>query len=205
MSTNTLKFTLDNIIYNCTTNGKDDIQMILPRRYPSSKVYTSRLTKERSVILEPSNPVTISVILTNKSKSLVPKINISSEDKKAKIKLNKQINTYPDSSCMFTFTTTDGGASWLVNFIDYSGKSFQSDGIQSINNKSGSNVILDASDIHLSGETGPTIIEQFQAVETKIIESKTEIKNEVTNEIITELPNMIKIQIQDTEIIAEKI
>lgn len=106
---------------------------------------------------------------------------------------------------MFTFTTTDGGASWLVNFIDYSGKSSQSDGIQSINNKSGSNVILDASDIHLSGETGPTIIEQFQAVETKIIESKTEIKNEVTNEIITELPNMIKIQLQDTEIIAEKI
>lgn len=205
MSTNTLKFTLDNIIYNCTTNGKDDIQMILPRRYPSSKVYTSRFTKERSVILEPSNPVTISVILTNKSKSLVPKINISSEDKKAKIKLNKQINTYPDSSCMFTFTTTDGGANWLVNFIDYSGKSSQSDGIQSINNKSGSNVILDASDIYLSGKTGPTIIEQFQAVETKIIESKTEIKNEVTNEIITELPNMIKIQLQDTEIIAEKI
>lgn len=205
MSTNTLKFTLDNIIYNCTTNGKDDIQMILPRRYPSSKIYTSRFTKERSVILEPSNPVTISVILTNKSKSLVPKINISSEDKKAKIKFNKQINTYPDSSCMFTFTTTDGGVSWLVNFIDYSGKSSQSDGIQSINNKSGSNVILDSSDIHLSGETGPTIIEQFQVVETKIIESKTEIKNEVTNEIITELPNMIKIQLQDTEIIAEKI
>lgn len=36
---NKLKFTLDNIIYNSTSNGKEDTEVILPMRTPTQTAY----------------------------------------------------------------------------------------------------------------------------------------------------------------------
>lgn len=204
---NKLSFTLDNIIYNCTSKGNDDIEIVLPRKTPTSTEYNSKFTNEKSTIIEPAVQIEIKLFLT--LKSFIPKLYIHGEkNKKSKITYASQIELQAGTINILTFTTTDGGSTWLVNSTAYSktpSPGPSGDAVMSVNNKKGPTIVLDGSDIHLNGSQGPTIIEQFQAVENKIIDLKQTIVSDVTGDVVTMLPDMIKVEIAGTEIIAEKI
>lgn len=205
MSLNKLNLTLDNIIYNCVSRGKDDIEIILPQRTPSEKTYYSEFTKEKSVILSPVVQVEIKLFLTMSS-SYIPQVYIHGENKKVKVKYANTLQVQSNAVNLLVFTTTDGGTTWLVNSSVYSkNPESPTEAVTSVNNKKGSIIVLDASDIHMDGEKGPTIKQQLDAVETKIVTLQETVTSDVTNEISTKLPDMIKVQIGDTEIVAESI
>lgn len=205
MSLNKLNLTLDNIIYNCVSRGKDDIEIILPQRTPSEKTYYSEFTKEKSVILSPVVQVEIKLFLTMSS-SYVPQVYIHGENKKVKVKYANTLQVQSNAVNLLVFTTTDGGTTWLVNSSVYSkNPESPTEVVTSVNNKKGPTIVLDASDIHMDGEKGPTIKQQFDAVETRIVTLQETVTSDVTNEISTKLPDMIKVQIGDTEIVAESI
>lgn len=203
---NKLNFTLDNIIYNCTSKGKDDIEIILPRKVPTTIEYNSKYSKEKSVVLEPAVQIEIKLFLSVET-STIPKVYIHGEDKKSKINYATKLELQAKTINLLTFTTTDGGQNWLVTPTIYSKNPsiVPSEVVTTVNNKKGPTIILDANDIHLSGDTGPTIIQQFDAVETKIIDLKQTIVSEVTGDIAEVLPDMINLQIQNTKIVAEVI
>lgn len=205
MSLNKLNLTLDNIIYNCVSKGKDDIEIILPQRTPSEKTYYSEFTKEKSVILSPVVQVEIKLFLTMSS-SYIPQVYIHGENKKVKVKYANTLQVQSNAVNLLVFTTTDGGTTWLVNSSVYNkNPESPTEAVTSVNNKKGPIIVLDASDIHMDGEKGPTIKQQFDAVETKIVTLQETVTSDVTNEISTKLPDMIKVQIGDTEIVAESI
>lgn len=205
MSLNKLDLTLDNIIYNCVSRGKDDIEIILPQRTPSEKTYYSEFTKEKSVILSPVVQVEIKLFLTMSS-SYIPQVYIHGENKKVKVKYANTLQVQSNAVNLLVFTTTDGGTTWLVNSSVYSkNPESPTEAVTLVNNKKGPIIVLDASDIHMDGEKGPTIKQQFDAVETKIVTLQETVTSDVTNEISTKLHNMIKVQIGDTEIVAESI
>lgn len=201
---NKLNFTLDNIIYNCTSKGKDDIEIILPRKVPTTTEYSSKYSKEKSVVLEPAVQIEIKLFLTVET-STVPKIYIHGEDKKSKINYATKLELQAKTINLLTFTTTDGGQNWLVTPVIYSKSPtiMPSEVVTTVNNKKGPTIVLDANDIHLNGDTGPTIIQQFEAVENKIVDLKQTIVSEVTGDVAEILPDMINLQIQNTKIVAE--
>lgn len=204
---NKLSFTLDNIIYNCTSKGKDDIEIVLPRKTPTVTEYNSKFTAEKSTVIQPAVQIEIKLFLT--LNSFIPKLYIHGErNNKPKIIYSNQIELQASTTNLLTFTTTDGGSTWLVNCTSYSktpSPGPSGDVVTSVNNKKGPTIVLDGDDIHLNGSTGPTIVEQFNAVETKIINLKQTIVSEVTGDVVTMLPDLIKVEVQGTEIIAEKI
>lgn len=201
---NKLKFTLDNIIYNSTSNGKEDIEVILPMRTPTQTAYKSKYTKEKSVVISAAVQIRIKLFLTLTTDK-IPEILIHSESSKATIEYSNAINLQANTVNLLTFTTVDGGAKWLIDFQAYSNSFVPGGTVVTVNSKSGPNIILDASDIHLHGEKGPTIVDQFQTVDNKITTLKTTIASDVTSEVVSILPGMIKTEIKDTEIIAETI
>lgn len=203
-----LSFTLDSIIYRCDSSGKDDIEVILPHKAPNVKEYKSKFTNERSTIIQPAVQVEIKVFLTLTTNK-IPKLYIHGADKKSKINYASKIELQANTINLLTFTTTNGGSDWLVKNTPYSKNPtdpVSGDAVTSVNNKKGPTIILDGSDIHLAGSTGPTIVQQFNTVETRITKLQETIKSDVTNEIVSILPGEIKIAIEnDTEIVAEKI
>lgn len=201
---NKLKFTLDNIIYNSTSNGKEDIEVILPMRTPTQTAYKSKYTKEKSVVISAAVQIRIKLFLTLTTDK-IPEILIHSESSKATIEYSNAINLQANTVNLLTFTTVDGGAKWLVDFQAYSNSFVPGNTVVTVNSKPGPNVILDASDIYLHGEKGPTIVDQFQTVDNKITALEKTIASDVTSEVVSILPGMIKIEIEDTEIIAETI
>ena len=201
---NKLKFTLDNIIYNSTSNGKEDIEVILPMRTPTQTAYKSKYTKEKSVVISAAVQIRIKLFLTLTTNK-IPEILIHSESSKATIEYSNAINLQANTVNLLTFTTVDGGAKWLVDFQAYSNSFVPGNTVVTVNSKPGPNVILDASDIYLHGEKGPTIVDQFQTVDNKITALEKTIASDVTSEVVSILPGMIKIEIEDTEIIAETI
>lgn len=201
---NKLKFTLDNIIYNSTSNGKEDIEVILPMRTPTQTAYKSKYTKEKSVVISAAVQIRIKLFLTLTTDK-IPEILIHSESSKATIEYSNAINLQANTVNLLTFTTVDGGAKWLVDFQAYSNSFVPGNTVVTVNSKPGPNVILDASDIYLHGEKGPTIVDQFQTIDNKITALEKTIASDVTSEVVSILPGMIKIEIEDTEIIAETI
>lgn len=203
---NVLKFTLDNIIYNCTTTNEDVVEMILPKRTPTeARKYKSKTSKEETTILEPAVQTEIRLILTVSKK--IPKLYIHGENNKSKIVYANSLDVQANSINQLIFTTTNGGASWLVRLINFSTKAPTpaTGSIVSVNGDTGPNVVLDSSSIYLSGESGPTIIDKFNEVDTTIVDLKQTIESEVTGDIVNILPGMIEMQIKNTKIIAETI
>lgn len=204
-----LSFTLDSIIYRCDSSGKDDIEIILPRKAPDVNEYKSKFTNERSTVIQPAVQVEIKVFLTLTTNK-IPKLYIHGADKKSKINYASKIELQANTINLLTFATTNGGSDWLVKNTPYSKNPADltpgsKDAVTSVNNKKGPTIILDGSDIHLAGNTGPTIVQQFNVVENKIVKLQETIKSDVTNEVASVLPNEIRIAMEDTEIIAETI
>lgn len=196
MSVNKIKFTLDNLIYNCTIKDDNDIQIILPRRTPNKAVYNSKNKKEKSVVITATEQVKIKVFIFVATEN-IPKINIKGEDNKVKLFYSNEINLLPKTQSILTFTTTDGGLSWLISFANYDKDGnvpLPSDAVLSVNGKSGPHIILDASDIDIT--SGPTII----SLDEKIQQIEDELGN-----LVTILPGMIELKIGETKIIAETI
>lgn len=155
--------------------------------------------------MSPVVQVEIKLFLTMSS-SYIPQVYIHGENKKVKVKYANTLQVQSNAVNLLVFTTTDGGTTWLVNSSVYSkNPESPTEAVTSVNNKKGSIIVLDASDIHMDGEKGPTIKQQFDAVETKIVTLQETVTSDVTNEISTKLPDMIKVQIGDTEIVAESI
>lgn len=198
-----LNFTLDNIIYNSEVVGTNDIEIILPCKNPASTTIESAVTKERVTILKPVVQIKIKLFLS--VRNYIPKLYIHGSKYRAKISYSNQINLNKNTTAMLTFTTTDGGNEWLVGFSDFSTTPSSSTAVTSVNGVSGPTVILDASKIHLEGEKGPTIIQQFNTLDSKIDNMSKTLVSEVTGEVVKILPDMIETKIKDTTIIAEKI
>lgn len=206
MSYNVLKFTLDNIIYNCTSKGNEDIEIVLPRRTPASTTYSSVYSKDKSTVIEPAVQIQIKLIL-NVTTSKVPKLYIHGEDKKAKVSFSNTLEIQGNSNNILTFTTTNGGSLWLVSRTSFEKVPPTPTGepITTVNGLKGPTIVLDGNNIRMNNDQGPTIVEQFEAVDNKIINLEQTIVSEVTKDVSTVLPDMIKLQIKDSEIIAEKI
>lgn len=215
MSVQKLNFTLENITYNAVVKGNDDIEVVLPRKEPSVIEYNDKFTKNKSVVIQPAVQVVIKVFLTVKKKC-TPKLNVHGEDNKAMINFANVPKSLPaDSRLLLTFSTIDGGNTWLVQYQRFvvdptSGDLVDAPGVSSINgvpNVSG-DVTLDASDIKMSktNPNSPTIIEQVEATQQEIVVLKTTVTNEVTKEVVQVLPDAIKTVVNDeVEIIAEKV
>lgn len=206
MSYNVLKFTLDNIIYNCTSKGNEDIEIVLPRRTPTSTTYSSVYSKDKSTVIEPAVQIQIKLIL-NVTTSKVPKLYIHGEDKKAKVSFSNTLEIQGNSNNILTFTTTNGGSLWLVSRTSFEKvpPTPTEEPITAVNGLKGPTIVLDGNNIRMNNDQGPTIVEQFEAVDNKIINLEQTIVSEVTKDVSTVLPDMIKLQIKDSEIIAEKI
>ena len=209
MSVNKLKFTLDNLIYNCVVKEDEDLEFILPRRTPSKATYTSKTRQEKSVILSATEQIKIKVFVTVRTRK-VPKIIIKGEDRYVKIAYATKLSLEPNSQTIISFTTTNGGTNWLVSQENYYISNVPeppTNIVTSVNGQTGQ-VIIDATNINLKQNPGQPIItvqEQFEKVEQQIITLEETVVSDVTGDIVKILPDMIKIEMSDAEITAPKI
>lgn len=202
---NKILLAFDNIIYNHTVRKNEDLEIILPRRAPAkTKVHSSAVTKEHIVIMSPATQVRVKLFLI--IKDYVPKLDIHSEDGKSKVNYANNIELEANSTCLLTFTSLDGGITWLIGSLNYGGSGVQpSPNVESVNGIVGPNIIITANDIKLNkSEQAPTIVQQFRSLDNKINEVEITLKNDV-GEVVRNLPTMIELQIKDTTIIAEKV
>lgn len=188
---NKLKFTLDNIIYNCIVKDNEDIQIILPMRVPTATVYIAKATKEKSVVLSPTERIEI-VIYFNVIADTIPTIEITGECKESKISFSGDISVLsPKSKTAIHFVTTDGGRNWLISQQIFGDGFKPTDAVMFVNGKSGNTIVLTANDIMLSdpieGNTIISIQKQLERFNNKL----NNIKSEVTNEMIELVPDIV--------------
>lgn len=205
---NKFDFTLDSIIYSCDSDGKDDILINLPKGTPNEILtFKANQTDEKSTILVPTDQVEIKLFLTVATEK-IPKVVIRSA-KHSTVQYANTLDIQPKAMNLLTFITSDGGASWLVKNQVYSTSPTSppiSGGITDINGDKGPSVILDASNIHLSGLTGPTIIQQLNDIQESINQMEVTITSDVLDEVVKILPDKIQMIVKnDTEIVAELI
>lgn len=106
---NEIRFTLDNLTYNLVVNSSEDLSFVLPRRVPSAAIKESNKN-----VIKPAEQTTIKVFVKVQA-SPVPIVNIISEDEEVKITTAGSFELLPDTTSTLTFTTTDGGNSWLIS------------------------------------------------------------------------------------------
>ena len=106
---NEIRFTLDNLTYNLVVNSSEDLSFVLPRRVPSAAIKESSKN-----VIKPAEQTTIKVFVKVQA-SPVPIVNIISEDEEVKITTAGSFELLPDTTSTLTFTTTDGGNSWLIS------------------------------------------------------------------------------------------
>lgn len=200
-----IKFTLDNLIYNSISKGKDDIEIILPRGTPTtSSTYSSKYTQESSTLVKAVDQIKIKLFLT--TSDVIPKLYIRGESSKSKLSYANALEIIANAINLITFTTTDGGTTWLISSSAFTKTPESSSNIvREVNGMQGPTIIVDAENIHMKGNEGSTISSTITEVKHEIITLKETVVSEVTNDVVQVLPDMIKLQINDTEIIAEKI
>ena len=177
MGVNKLYFTLDNLIYNCTVKKDDTIEITLPRRSPNS------LNNKKNFSLVSTEQIRIKVflnVLTNK----IPTLNIIGEDEEVSIAYYNVIDIVPNSQSVLSFTTTDGGLHWLIDYEKYSDSDIPptpSENVIKVNDKTGPVVNLTAEDINLIPEEPEqpvvSIQQQFKTVDNMI----SAIENTITD------------------------
>lgn len=200
-----IKFTLDNLIYNSVSKGKDDIEIILPRGTPTtSSTYNSKYTQESSTLIKAVDQIKIKLFLT--TSDVAPRLYIHGESSKSKLNYANALEISTNAVNLITFTTTDGGTTWLISSSAFTKTPESSSNIvREVNGMQGPTIIVDAENIHMKGNEGPTISNTITEVKHEIVTLKETVASEVTNDVVQVLPDMIKLQIDDTEIIAEKI
>lgn len=199
---NKIVVAFDNIIYNHEVQDNEDIEIILPSRAPSNLGQKSHVTKEHVIIMNSTVQIKARVYLN--IKDYVPKFKIHCDDDKlATVEFSNYVGTSANSTCALTFATVNGGRKWLVSCTNFS-YAEPTQIVQSVNGKSGSNVVLYASDIKMNDE-GPTIVDEFKAINDKVDNMEQTIVSDVTGEVAKVLPDMIKLQFDDVEIVAEKV
>lgn len=202
-----IKPSLESIIYNYYLIDEKELNIILPVRYPNIK-QVIKMNKNSKSYIENNNSTTVEITIFIQLKENIPKLNLICENKNSKILYNNSINNFiKNTTNIFKFITNDGGNTWLAILNSYSDVEIPSpeNAIVSINEKTGPVVILTGSDISLSNKNNITIENKIISIENEIEDLSTTITNEITGEIVKILPDMIKTQIQNTEIIAEKI
>lgn len=111
-----IKFTLDNLVYNLIVNSSEDLTVMLPHKTPSVEFDI----KDNENLLSAVNDITIKLFV----KTMVehqPNIIFVGEDDKVKIITNGSFKLLPNSVMEITFSTIDGGATWLVNSCNANG------------------------------------------------------------------------------------
>lgn len=194
MNVNRLKLTLDNLTYNCIVKKNESIEVVLPRGVPNQTTYTSKDSKEKSVIVSPAEQIELKIFFTVKT-ATAPKLTIISESKKTKI-FGSNTTLLPKIYQVLSFITSDGGNTWLVKNSEASNGS-STEAVTVVNGKTGPTVVLTAEDIKLSepvseGQPVVSIQEQFKIVNQSIVTMKQTIVKEVTDEIITILPTQVE-------------
>lgn len=100
-------FTLANLSYKLKIVDSEDINIILPYLSPNYKIKPSKLT--------PVEDVCVQLFIDVAEMENLPKLTFSSEEPDTKITTNGSFDLKSNSSFVITFTTTDGGKSWLIN------------------------------------------------------------------------------------------
>lgn len=111
-----IKFTLDNLVYNLIVNSSEDLTIMLPHKTPSVEFDV----KENENLLSAVNDITIKLFV----KTMIehqPNIIFVGEDDKVKVITNGSFKLLPNSVMEITFSTIDGGATWLVNSCNANG------------------------------------------------------------------------------------
>lgn len=106
---NEIRFTLDNLTYTLVVNSSEELSFVLPRRIPSVAI-----NETKKNVIKPAEQTTIKVFAKVQANP-VPAISVISEDEDVKITITGSLELLPDSTSMITFTTTDGGNTWLIS------------------------------------------------------------------------------------------
>lgn len=111
-----IKFTLDNLVYNLIVNSSEDLTIMLPHKTPS----VNFVVKDNENLLSAVNDTTIKLFV----KTMVehqPNVIFVGEDDSVKIITNGSFELLPNSVMEITFSTVDGGATWLINSCNANG------------------------------------------------------------------------------------
>lgn len=140
-----IPLTLDNLVYDLIIKEEEDITFILPHKTPSF----SAVNKNKFI---PANEVEIKVYVSTNVEPL-PKVVFVGQDDNSKIVTNGSFELLPNSLMVITFSTTNGGATWLVNSCSANGAT--AEGAETIA-KNAESVAVEASK---SAETAVTTAE----------------------------------------------
>ena len=105
-----ITFTLDNLTYSMVVKSSEDLLFVLPHKTPNDILDVSKGNN----VIEPAEDITIHLFIKT-DVSPMPKVNIIGQDDETIIITNGSFDLLPGSLMEITFTTVDGGATWLVN------------------------------------------------------------------------------------------
>lgn len=108
-----IPLTLDNLVYNLTIKENEDITFILPHKTPNF------VPADKNKFVS-ANEVEIKVYISTDTEPL-PKVVFVGQDDNSKIVMNGSFELLPSSLVVITFSTIDGGATWLVNSCSANG------------------------------------------------------------------------------------
>ena len=106
---NEVRLSLENLTYNLIVNNSEELQFILPRRVP-----TAEITEKEQNVFMPANQTEIAVY-TKVVTTSAPTVSIISEDEGVDVTVSGSLELFPNSSCILSFITVDGGNSWIVS------------------------------------------------------------------------------------------
>lgn len=102
-----IPLTLDNLVYDLIIKEEESITFVLPHKTPNFKI----ANKNEFI---PANEIEIKVYVSTNVEPL-PEVTFVGQDESSKIITNGSFKLLPSSLMVITFSTTDGGAKWLVN------------------------------------------------------------------------------------------
>lgn len=178
-----LEFTLDNHVYSIAP--EEDISIVLPR----SSICINDLNTPNII---PYNITNIEIILYLRYFDNVYNVSIDKSCDDQEILRTTNINILPNSTTCITFVTNTGGKRWLIKSDTYSTDYVPPiiTGVQTVNNKTGPDIILYADDIQITKD-GPTIKEYIENIDKNIEETtSTKVKEILPSLLESELSNI---------------
>lgn len=106
---NKINLTLDNLVYNLIVKSSEDLVFILPLKVPNDEIKA----KDKNVFV-PAIETTLKVFVKT-DVDPIPEVKFEGQKDIQKIITTGSFKLLPDSLLAVTFTTIDGGLTWLVN------------------------------------------------------------------------------------------
>lgn len=112
---NKFNLVLDNLVYHLIVKNSDPLTFILPHNTPNTKESKKEVNE-----FKPANEIEVKVYVKTETDPL-PDVVFVGQDDAVKIITNGSFRLLPDSVIAITFSTVDGGATWLVNSCSANG------------------------------------------------------------------------------------